>query len=516
MGLLTSSEDLAAAATGSLRLSEVVSALSYALDITEGQPEGHAVRTCMIGMRLAREIYLLPRQRSALFYALLLKDLGCSSNASKVAHLFGSDDRLTKCDLKTTNWSKPGGRIGFVLRNAGTGDGLMARIARFMKVARSGAAAARELVEMRCDRGASIARTLLLPEETAAAIAALDEHWDGLGHPRGLASEDIPMLARIAGLAQTVEIFYRRDGLQGALDMAQCRSGTWFDPELVKCLAAMRKDNAFWDKLHTKDLLAEAMAFEPRECLVPATEEHLDCIAAGFAQVIDAKSPWTFKHSEGVAALTAGIAEVMGFDPASVRHLRRAALVHDMGKLGVSNLILDKPGRLEIHELEKMRKHPYFTRQILSRVKGFRELADVAAAHHARLDGTGYDRGLPATHLPIETRILTISDMFEALASRRPYRQDLTEEEVMAILLRNVGTAIDGSCLEALKTFLVKSQWEPVELAAWRGKQGGRVRSQFLTGLFPPILGVCCNQDSEVECFAFREGTASGSNLPVI
>lgn len=449
-----------------LRLSEVVSALSYALDITEGQPEGHAVRTCMIGMRLAREIYLLPRQRSALFYALLLKDLGCSANASKVTHLFGSDDRRTKCDLKTTDWCTPAGRLSFVLRNAATHDGLLARVGHFMRVARNGAAVARELVQLRCDRGASIARTLLMPEETALAIAALDEHWDGLGHPLGLAGEDIPMLARIAGLAQTVEVFYRRDGLQGALDMAQSRRDTWFDPQLVQCLAALRQDHAFWEKLHAPDLLAQAMTFEPREFLLPATEDHLDSIAAGFSQVIDAKSPWTFKHSEGVATVAAGIAGVMGFAVGDVRRIRRAALVHDMGKLGVSNLILDKPGRLEGRELEQMRKHPYYTRQILSRVKGLRELADLAAAHHERLDGGGYDRGLAASQLPLEARILTVSDMFEALASRRPYRQDLTEEEVMDILVRNVGTTIDPACLEALKTFLEKSQWVPVELAA--------------------------------------------------
>jgi putative nucleotidyltransferase with HDIG domain len=449
-----------------LRLSEVVSALSYALDITEGQPEGHAVRSCMIGMRLAKEIYLLPQQRSALFYALLLKDLGCSSNASKVAGLFGADDRRTKCDLKMTNWARPTGRIGFVLRNAGAGDGLMARIGRFMKVARSSAATARELTEMRCDRGAAIARTLMMPEQTVAAIAALDEHWDGQGHPRGLAGEDIPMLARIAGLAQTAEAFYRRDGLDGALAMARGRSGTWFDPDLVRALQSMRHDAAFWEKLHAEDLLAQAMSFEPAECVVEASAEHLDRIAEGFSQVIDAKSPWTFKHSEGVALLTAGIAEVMGFDAAAARKLRRAALVHDIGKLGVSNLILDKPGRLEPAELEAMRKHPYFTRQILRRVKGFRELADVAAAHHERLDGKGYDRGLDAAQLDAEVRILTISDKFEALASRRPYRDDLTEDQVMDILVREAGTGIDPACLEALKLFLVKSQWEPVELAA--------------------------------------------------
>ncbi len=454
---------------GPLRLSEIVSAMSYALDITEGQPEGHAVRTCMIGMRIAREIYLLPRQRSALYYALLLKDLGCSSNASKVTHLFGSDDRQTKCDLKTTNWCKSAGRIGFVLRNVGSGNGrsgLLQRIGRFMKVARSGATAARELAEMRCDRGAAIARSLQMPDETAAAIQNLDEHWDGQGHAQGKRGEEIPILARIAGLAQTVEVFYRKNGLEGAVEMAERRSGTWFDPELVKMLRAVRNDSAFWETLHATDLLAQAMRVEPEERVVEADEDHLDRIASGFSQVIDAKSPWTFRHSEGVATLAAGIAEVLGFDPPAVRKLRRAALLHDVGKLGISNLILDKPGKLETNEAQLLRKHPHFTRQILERVSGFKNLADIAAAHHERLDGKGYDRGLDASALGTEVRILSISDMFEALASRRPYREDLTEEQVMDILVRNLGTAIDPACFDALKVFLENSQWEPVELAA--------------------------------------------------
>src|SRR5277367_1905981 len=190
---------------GELRLSEVVSAMSYALDITEGQPEGHAVRTCMIGMRLAKEIYLSPKQRSALFYALLLKDLGCSSNASKVCYLFNADDRQAKSALKTTNWTRFSGKLGYMLRNAAPGGSFTERIASFMRVAKGGATAARELIEMRCDRGATIARNLSMPEETATAIRSLDEHWDGQGHPAGLIGEDIPILARILGVAQTVE-----------------------------------------------------------------------------------------------------------------------------------------------------------------------------------------------------------------------------------------------------------------------------------------------------------------------
>jgi putative nucleotidyltransferase with HDIG domain len=449
-----------------LRLSDVVSAMSYALDITEGQPEGHAVRTCMIGMRIAREIYLSPKQRSALFYALLLKDLGCSSNASKLCGLMGADDRQAKCGLKTTDWTAARGRLGYLLRHAGAGAGLLARVGQFMRVARTGAQAARELMELRCDRGASIARLLLMPEETANAIRCLDEHWDGHGHPAGLAGEDIPILARIAGLAQTVEVFYRRDGLDGAMAVAKSRAGTWFDPELVKALWSTRNHWTFWDRLHTTDLVTEARGLEPEEKVLPATEEHLDCIAAGFAQVIDAKSPWTFRHSEGVATVAAGIAEVMGFSPQEVRTVRRAALLHDIGKLGISNLILDKPGKLDPIETARMRLHPFYTREILSRVRGFAPIADLAAAHHERLDGKGYDRGLPAEKLSTEARILTLADMFEALASRRPYRQDLTEEQVMEILVKSVGSALDPACFAALKTFLEKNSWEPVDLAA--------------------------------------------------
>jgi HD-GYP domain-containing protein (c-di-GMP phosphodiesterase class II) len=451
-------------AKGTLRLSEVVSAMSYALDITEGQPEGHAVRTCMIGMRIAREIYLSPKQRSALFYTLLLKDLGCSSNASRLCTLFGSDDREAKSDFKTTNWTGSVSRIAYVIRHAGTGANFLGRIGQFMRVARAGAQAARELVELRCDRGASIAKLLLMPDETAHAIKCLDEHWDGHGHPAGLAGEQIPILARIAGLAQTVEVFYRRDGLDGALAMAKARAGTWFDPELVKALHATRNHWTFWDRLHTTDLVTEAKSLEPEEKMLPATDEHLDCIAAGFAQVIDAKSPWTFRHSEGVASVAVGIAEAMGFPADRVRKIRRAALMHDIGKLGISNMILDKPGKLDPIELARMRLHPFYTREILSRVSGFSDIAELAAAHHERLDGKGYDRGLPAEKLSTDARILTLADMFEALASRRPYRQDLTEEQVMDILTKNVGPALDPACFEALKLFLEKSQWEPTIL----------------------------------------------------
>ena len=162
-----------------IKLSEVIGALSYALDITEGQPQGHAARTCMLGMRLARDLRLPTEQCSALFYGLLLKDLGCSSNASKMCYLFGSDDRAAKRDIKTVDWSRLSRSIGYIVRHVAPDGSLFRRAAKFTKVAIGGVKSAKELVALRCERGAKIATQMQLPAETSDAIRALDEHWDG-------------------------------------------------------------------------------------------------------------------------------------------------------------------------------------------------------------------------------------------------------------------------------------------------------------------------------------------------
>ncbi len=207
-------------------------------------------------------------------------------------------------------------------------------------------------------------------------------------------------------------------------------------------------------------------AFEPQDQVLSADDSSLDRIAQGFAQVIDAKSPWTFRHSEGVAEISVGIAAVMGFTQKEQRYIRRAALLHDVGKLGISNLILDKPGKLTPDELAEMRKHPRYTYEILMHVAGFHDLADLAASHHERLDGKGYHRGLRAEQLPTPARILAVADMYEALAAKRPYRQDLAPEEVTDILTRNAGAGICTEVFAALKTWLDQSAYKPVRLAA--------------------------------------------------
>ena len=258
---------------GTVKLSEVLSALSYVLDMVEGQPAGHVLRSCLIGMKVAQRLRLSEEERSALFYALLLKDAGCSSNSSKVAALFESDDFRAKQALKTVDWSRLPKAVVYVARNVSPEGSVWSKARRFLAVGVKGPKAARGLVEIRCERGAEISRSMGFPEGTAQAIRALDEHWDGAGHPDGLKGEEIPLLARIAGLAQTVEVFYAAYGPSGAAEVARKRRGEWFDPALVDVFLAEAHAGGLWEALGEADLPRSVSLMEPADRVITAAPE---------------------------------------------------------------------------------------------------------------------------------------------------------------------------------------------------------------------------------------------------
>ncbi|MFG0305475.1 MAG: HD-GYP domain-containing protein [Phycisphaerales bacterium JB040] len=447
-------------------LSEVVGALSYALDITEGQPEGHAVRACMIGMRLGEEIGLSESRRSALFYALLLKDLGCSSNAAKICYLFGADDQRVKHGFKFTDWQSVLKSLPYIIKSVAPSGSPLERLRRFLSVAVSGTKGAKELIKIRCERGALIARDLDLPEEAVQAIRNLDEHWNGRGHPDGLRGEEIPLLARILSVSQTAEVFLTRYGLAAALQIVRARRTSWFDPDLVRAFESIAEDTPFWMDVMSGQERRHVARFEPRGMALHADEATIDRLCGAFSQVVDAKSPWTACHSQGVSDVAVGIGRVMGLGARELTGLRRAGLLHDIGKLGVSNAVLDKPGRLTEAEFARLREHPAHTHRILSRAACFEPIAELAARHHEKLDGSGYHRGLRGAELSLPERVLVVADMYEALAAKRPYRQDLSEGEVMDILGREAGVRIDAGCVEALGVFLERTGFEPYRVAA--------------------------------------------------
>lgn len=433
-----------------IRLSEVIGAMSYALDIVEGQAMGHALRTCLIGMRLGDEVGLDPDRKAALFYALLLKDSGCSSNAAKVSSLFAADDFLLKREMRLMDRQRLPVALGYLFRYAAHGRPLRERAAAIANAMRRGAEGSRELTLIRCERGADIARSLGFAEDAAVAIRNLDEHWNGRGYPDGLKRDEIPLLARILGLAQVVEVFHDREGREAALAVARERSGRWFDPALVAALERLPADDRLWVSLESGDVERHVGALEPPELTLLADDARIDGVCEAFARVIDAKSPYTYRHSERVAEIAEAIGRELRLPAAELRDLRRAGLLHDIGKLAVSSRILDKPGKLDDDEFAAVRVHPLYTLRILERVECFRGIAVAAAAHHERIDGRGYHLGLAGDAIPAHARILAVADVFEALTADRPYRAALPAEEALAILERDLGTAFCPAAFHAL------------------------------------------------------------------
>lgn len=435
----------------SIRLSEILSALSYALDLTEGQPMGHSVRACIIGMRLAEQIGIRAAERGDLYYSLLLKDAGCSSNSSRLFHIVTADEIRAKRDVKLTDWTRVGWEsLHYALTHVATGLPFVQRMRRLAEVAATQQQDSCALVKIRCERGADIAKQLGFSDAVVSSIYSLDEHWDGHGYPDGLRHEEIPLFSRIANLSQTLEVFYAERGPAAAIEAALRRRGRWFDPELVNAAALMSKRGTLWSGLENPDLLHKVNALEPEQRRITANEDAIDNICQAFAEVIDAKSPFTYRHSNGVAEASLDIARWFGMKPRDMKLLKRAALLHDLGKLSVPNTILEKPGKLTPEEWTVVRKHPYYTLEILRRIPGFEALGEEAAAHHEKLDGSGYWRGLVAEQLSTFARILAVADVFDAVRAKRPYRDSTPLDKTFAILRAEAPRALDLPCVEAL------------------------------------------------------------------
>ena len=439
-------------AVGTVRTSEIVAALSRALDVTEGLPAGHAARTCYLALRLADRMDVAKDIGADVFYGALLKDLGCSSNSALLVELFGADDIELKRREALTERDHLAMALLTLRTLAGSHEPLPLRLRRLVSLARGGADRHR-IEQLRCERGADVARRAGFDDSVAEAIFSVHEHWDGQGFPEGRRGSAIPLTSRIVATCAALDVFQERRGDEAAMAMLRARSGTRYEPAIVDealaaCEAGLLRD------LATIDLYGELARLEPHGTSYLALPEDVDRIANAFADVIDAKSPFTAEHSKRVGDIAWRMAQRLAMSDRDVRDVRWSGLLHDIGKLGVPNTILDKAAALDEEEFAVIRRHPALTQRILSPVGIFARVAEIGACHHERLDGKGYFRGLTGESLGLSARIVAVADVYEALTAVRPYRTAMAPEEALRSIDRSTGDHLAAEAVTALRDVL--------------------------------------------------------------
>ena len=429
-----------------LRLAELVAALSLGIDLGFGQPMEHVLRQCLIALRLADVLGLDEQQRLSIYYSALLIDVGCHTDAHEQAKWFGDDiaSKSTKYDHDMR--SATGMLTG--MRMLGAGNQPLHRLRVGVEFLLYGHKDVDGMVESHSALARALARELGLPQQVQDAVGASYERWDGRGWPGDLKAERIPIEARLAQLAEFVEVAHRGGGVAAAVALAEERAGAQFDPQLARTLIA-HADAIFagLDELQTWDAV---IAAEP-SLRVTLTSDRADAALVGVADFIDLKSPYTLGHARAVADLSAGAGQRLGLGADDLALLRHAALVHGFGRLGISNAIWDKAGPLAAGEWERVRLHPYLTERMLRQSEWLAPFGAVAVQLRERLDGSGYPHGLNGSAISTLARVLAAADVYQAMIEPRPHRPARPAEDAARELRAEVGSRrLDGDAVEAV------------------------------------------------------------------
>ena len=420
--------------------------ISLGTDLGMGQPMEHAMRQSLIALRLAERLGLDETTRGVVYYVGLIAWVGCHVDAYEQAKWFG-DDMALKADAHHVDMAGLPA-AAFMWRHVGAGRGLAERARLGVKFVGAGRRAAHEMIENHWLATNELADRLGLGSDVREGLYQTFERWDGKGVPAEVKGSEILMVARLVNLADVVEVYHRTGGVDAAVAVARERSGTQFDPALVDvfCSEAPTLFSDI-DSVTTWPAVIEA---EPALEVVLSDGE-LESALEAIADFTDVKSPWTIGHSRGVADLACAATKVFGLSEVDAKLVRRAGLLHDLGRLGVSNAIWDKRGTLTAAELERVRLHPYLTERMLASSGALASVAAIAVQHHERLDGSGYPRGLAGDAIAPAGRVLAAADSYHAMTEPRPHRAARTVEEAAVELRAGVRRALfDGDAVDAV------------------------------------------------------------------
>ena len=429
-----------------LRLAELVAALSLGIDLGFGQPMEHVLRQCLIALRLAELVGVDGQRRADVYYTALLVDVGCHSDAYEQAKWFGDDIALKSGKYDHELRSMRAAAAG--MRRLGSSHAGSHRFRVALEFALSGHREVADMINHHAEMARTLGAQLELPEQVLEALGGAYETWDGRGWPGKLKGEEVPLASRLAQLAEFVEVAHRVGGVEAAKGLAHERAGTQFDPGLAELICdegeLILSD---LDGVATWNAVIEA---EPALAVL-LSSDRFDAALLAVANFVDLKSPYSLGHARGVADLAGEAGAHLGLPDGEVRELRRAGLVHDFGRLGVSNAIWDKRGPLGAGEWERVRMHPYLTERMLRQSEALAPLGAIAVQHRERLDGSGYPRGISGAAISRAARIVGAADAYQAMREPRPYRPERTADEAAAELRADVKAGrLDADAVEAV------------------------------------------------------------------
>ena len=402
-----------------------------------GQPLEHGLRCALVSVRIARALGLAGDDLVTVYYTGILHFAGCTAESEIDAGFFG-DESAARPQMLGAQFGSRGELIAMAMRTAHQGKPAHVRAAKMARSAVGGIAEFKKWARSHCDVARLLGARMGFSAEIQLSLKHLYERWDGKGMPGDLRGEQIPQPVRIMQVAQDADIAYQRGGPALARTVLSGRAGSGLDPQAVA--AFLDAGDAMFDGLDEPSVWDEAMAGEPGP--QPAiTEDRLDDCLSAVADFADLKSTWTVGHSRGVAGLAEQAAVIAGLDGADVILLRRAALVHDLGRVAVPVSVWAKPGPLTRAEREQVRLHAYHTERVLDVVPGLRPLGRLAGSHGERGDGSGYHRGSRTADLPLTAWLLAAADCYQAMREPRAYREPLTEAEAAAELCREMESA---------------------------------------------------------------------------
>jgi HD-GYP domain-containing protein (c-di-GMP phosphodiesterase class II) len=415
----------AGTALGSPRLADVLASLSLVADLGFGLPAETSMRSCLVATALARRLGLAEAEVSVVFYTALLEHVGCSGFAHETAQRYG-DELVVNAAAARTNTADPRDVLATFLPEVTRGRRWLDRGRVVLRELADGSAFGLRYATAACEVGQATARRLGLAEGVQRSLHEVFEQWNGKGGGQGLKGEAITLPARITQVAATTALFGQLGGLEPAVRAVGRQAGGLLDPAIA---AAFLSDAA--------ELLAEGERADPHAALLdveprPArtiAADRLADVAAAFADLVDLKSPFLLGHSSGVASLAREAGARLGLDGEAIDQLGLAGLLHDLGRVGVSDSIWDRPGPISSAQWEQVRLHAYRSERILARSAVLRPIAEVAGMHHERLDGTGYHRGSRAREIPMAARVLGVADAYQAMTQARSFRAPLAPEE---------------------------------------------------------------------------------------